>query len=212
MFRARAVLASLIVILGCGSDPPPTPTRQLITLSIPDGLEVTAPAGGRTYVVVTALGAHDAPVTFEAEGLPAFATLSEDAIVIEPARTDVGRYDVLLTATAGTASDRKQLAILVVYEQDPIVGGWRQVEPCDGGSYVCEFFANGAWNSTGCGFGSGWPDTWQRIGDSYFFGISNGWDCTGKATFPDGEGDDEMTLTVSCGTTAAETFSYERVR
>jgi hypothetical protein len=82
-----------------------------------------------------------------------------------------------LTCGAGTTQFGDRCVALGMTE-DPLVGRWSQ-ENCP----PCEFFANGGWNNSCCGF-SGWASTWERLAeDEYFLGISNGGSYGAQTTF-----------------------------
>lgn len=110
-------------------------------LTLPTDSDLDVAAGSITVAYLLAVGA-DGDVVFTADGLPDFATLEGNKLTLAPQRTDAGRYEVSITATAGTESDTKMLAVLVAPPNAaPVLGGLWVVDYASGG------YPSGTWGA-----------------------------------------------------------------
>jgi hypothetical protein len=204
----RLAVAGLVLVCACGgsSMSPSSSSPSSLTLvtagSSGDGSSrtpLTIGAGETKSFALLVVGLDASAATLRAEGLPAFATLTGFTLTLSPTADDTGTYTFSITASAGNETARGRFTLTVakgtlscgpgtmqVGEQclptsgapDPLIGVWSAPN-----GQQCTFVSGGAWD---CFWHDGWPSTWSRMSDdTYFFGISNGPPCTGKATFSD---------------------------
>ncbi len=85
---------------------------------------ITMQAGETRLVELLVIGVVPGPVTFSAQGLPAFGGLDGPILTLSPTRADQGEYAITLMAKSGNETASSSLALVVSRYNSPPQAPW----------------------------------------------------------------------------------------